>query len=63
MTEKFIVTAEYTDQPPIETPARKFTRTRSVSGDCLIRQAYAWACEPMKNLYVMLDRVTVTPDD
>lgn len=63
MTDRFIITAEYTDQPPINSPARQFTRTRSVSGDCLVWQAYSWACKPATDSkHVKLDRVTVTPD-
>lgn len=62
--DRFIITAEYTDQPPIETPARKFTRTRSVAADCTIVQAYVWAAGPAANAkHITLDRVTVTTDD
>ena len=61
---EYIVTANYTDQPPIDTPARKFFKTKTFSGEATISQLYLWAChDAATNKYTTLDKVTVTVND
>ena len=60
---KFIAIAYYHDQPPVDSPAKRYKKTKSFGPLAMLEDVYKWAAVPNVTYSPVLVRLEIHPDE